>query len=129
MKSEFFAHRRKEWEELNDRFYFLPEGGIAAAVLAYPFALYAGLDAERFEKILDGSEPEFEEIEIIKWSCDIGLNLISATIAKDLAVKTDALNNAMEIAAEYLDQEDARKALDLTINSLQNEKDEGININ
>lgn len=127
MKREFVAHRKKQWEEINERFYFLPEGGLAAAVLAYPFALYAGLDAERFEKILDGSEPDLEEIELIKWSCDIGLNLISAFTNEDLSDKTDTLNEAMEIAAEYLDREDARKALDLTIKSLQEVRDETTN--
>jgi hypothetical protein len=121
--------RKKEWEEINNRFYFLPEGGIAAAVLAYPFALYAGLEAKRFGEILDGSEPDFEEIELIIWSCDIGLNLTSAATTKDLLDKTDTLNEAMEIAAEYLDQEEARKALDLTIKSLQNVNAEGTKIN
>jgi hypothetical protein len=127
MKREFTARSRKEWEELNEKFYFLPEGGIAAAVLAYPFAIYAGLGAERFEKILDGSEPDFEEIEIIIWVCDIGLNIISALAVDDLSAATGIFNKAMEIAAEYLDQEDARKALDLTIKSLQEGRDETIN--
>lgn len=114
-------HKQNEWEEINDRFYYLPEGGITAAVLAFPFALYAGLEAERFDKILDGSEPDFTEIEIIIWACDIGLNIIRALAVDDLSAATDLFNKAMEIAAEYLDQDEARKALDLTVRSLKDE--------
>lgn len=128
MKREFIKQRKKEWEEINRRFYFLPEGGISAAVLAYPFALYAGLDSECFEKILDGREPDLEEIDLIKWCCDIGLNLLSAAETEDLSDKTDTLNKAMEIAAEYLEPEVARKALDLTFKTLQKVKDESTNV-
>jgi hypothetical protein len=35
----------------------------------------------------------------------------------------------MKIAAEFLEQDDARKALDLTLSALQEVKDERTNIN
>lgn len=113
----------KEREELNERFYYLPENGITAAVIASPFLLYAGLEAERFQEIIEGSEPDFAEIDLIIWACDIGLNLISASTTEDLLDKTDTINEAMEIAAEYLDQQNARKALDLTIRTLKDKED------
>ena len=120
-----FNEHCEEWEEINQRFSFLPEYGINAAVLAFPFARSAGIGEARFEEIIDGSEPDIEEIEILKWTCDIGFKVIDALTTKDITDRFEKANEAMGSAAKYIDRKTAEEAMHLTVKAMRDFFNEG----
>ena len=86
-----------------------------AVDLAFPFAFYRGFKPERFSEIWRGSEPDDEEKEVIKWLCEIGIQLLNAFSQKDFILSDVFMNKAREIASLYLDENTIDKAVYVTI--------------
>ncbi|MFA3782762.1 tetratricopeptide repeat protein [Melioribacteraceae bacterium 4301-Me] len=110
---------QKEQIEFERKFYFLPEDGLTFAILASPFLLHAGLKFDRLDEILrEGTEDE-EEQELLIWAADIGHFLFESFGAEDDDIAKDFLSEALEIATEIIDEEDALESLEIIIDTFR----------
>ncbi|MFH1198473.1 MAG: tetratricopeptide repeat protein [bacterium] len=103
-----------ELHRLNHKFSFLPEDGISLVFLVSAFLDEAGLSNERFAKIMDNVRPTKEEKELLIWAYDLGETLVKSFNVGDEEESEDLLDEAMDIAAEYIDEEQFQNAIQVT---------------
>jgi len=108
-----------EIEELRQKFPYLPDNGLFAVTIAYPFLMFAGMNIKRYKKILLKGTDEEEEQDMLLWAYDIGITLFESFFEEDGEDAEDLVNEALEIAAEHLDGDEIEKAFEITMKAIQ----------
>lgn len=109
-KSEDFSdvELEKATEFFYERFPFLPDGSIVALLFVGPALEAYGLPAERFHTLMRGEDEctEFEE-DLLIWAFELTLTVMESVFENNKKRREKALNEAVLIAQEELDEEDS----------------------
>ncbi len=102
------AAEQRFLQQLDARFGFLPpNGGAKLLLFGFPALAASGITNERLAELLKGDRPSADEEETMEWAYDIVDAVLRATFEKGNREEIEAMMDAMEIAREQLDEEDA----------------------
>ncbi len=108
--SEFIEIVNSDFEKISeglaDTFPFLPEGALTVLIFSGPALGAYGLPFERFKKLLIGEdEPTEIEEDALQWAFDMSLAVMGSVVEVSKAKRKQCLIDAVQIAAEELDEE------------------------
>ncbi len=98
-------------DRINEELDFLPEDSILIIPIMQPLLDEVGLNIERLGEILNTGKRTDEEEDILLWASDIGLTLIDAAYERDEDEKELIIEEAVEIAADYVPRIKSREIL------------------
>lgn len=119
LRGKKFSEEEKAIEEFKRKFPFLPEDGLIYTTIASPFLFKAGFEPDRLREIIkEGTQDEGEQ-DMLLWAYDIGSNLFYSVIEEDEEEAEDLLYEALDIAAEFLDEDEIEEAFEMTTKIIQ----------
>jgi tetratricopeptide (TPR) repeat protein len=102
------VEERRFLQQLDARFGFLPPmGGAKLVLFGFPALLAAGMTPERLREIINGDLPAVDEEDAMEWAYEILEAVLEATYEKGSREEIEAMMDAMAIARERVEEEDA----------------------
>jgi len=96
-------------------FSFLDQDLLLLLPLTVPILSIFGLEKDRFEDIANGSKATDEEEELFFWAFDFLEAVLESVADIPSVTKKQLIFKAKQIALEFLDEQDADEAIDMTI--------------
>lgn len=98
-------------DSINEELDFLPEDSILYIPFLIPLYEAAGLTEKQIQNTLFSDDPAPEDIHILQWGIDVGYSLIDASLEDDDNEWELIMEEAVDIAADYVPRVKSRDIL------------------